>query len=135
MDIEMGPIPQESSFMEKTYFDSLTHLAGEINNQFGGIISDEMPIKVIVEEVADVGGRRKAIKLVQEYWQGIELTHYQSGKVRTFFRNLFSHAPDIDTFGKLRKACNEQGEIAKISGLGPGAELFFADAFRKLQSS
>lgn len=107
------------------------YLPKKINSEFGGRLSDDMPLRAIAEEVPNLNGGRTAVKLVEAYWQGIEATVFESAKIRTFFRFLFSHAPDIDTFGKLRKACEEK-QIAKISGLGDMAEIFFAKGFAKL---
>jgi hypothetical protein len=131
---ELEPMLQRRlvSFDLEARPNSILRLAVQINRQFGGIISDEMPLKAIAEVVPNANGGRPTVKLVEEYWKGINATNRQLGQISTLFHRLFSHALDIDTFGKLRKAIAEPGRIAKISGLGYRAEVFFADSFRKI---
>jgi len=108
---------------------SIAHLAEPINNFFGRF-PDSTPIETIVRIDSDSDARYATVKLLGKVWQEIGATEPQLTSIRALFRNLYSSAPDIDTFGKIRQACKAE-RIIHLSGLSDIAQIFLQVGFEK----
>jgi hypothetical protein len=104
--------------------NSIMHVVAPLNKHFG-VFPNERPLTefAVLDSTVDI--RHPQVRLIGDIWENSGADRFQLSRIQRLIGIVYRRASYIQTFGMLRKACQD-GKIASLSGAGLIGQNFLA---------